>query len=201
MQRMLLLLAATLVAAPAVAQEKPQLRPTRDVVVQYTTGGATRAAGSMVTMHFANRGRRVRVDPANATSYSVFDIDAHSQTVVRTDARTFEDRPSDPSQVPLYFSPEATFVKTGVETIAGLRCTTYDATLHNRTGQICLTDDGVILRARTGQNDSVRELVAVSVTYAEQPVALFAPPDGYRNADISPNLSERRQVSRMLNAP
>jgi len=74
-------------------------------------------------------------------------------------------------------------VKAGTGTIAGLRCTTCATTWHARNGEICLTDDGVVLPARTGQNDTMREMVAVTVGSIEQPLALFAPPHGFENAD------------------
>jgi hypothetical protein len=201
MQRLLLLLAASLIAAPAVAGDAPLLRPARDVVVQYGTGGATLAAGTTVTMHFTRQGRLIRIDPATGTAYTVYDTDANHMMIVRTDARTFEDRTSDPSQIPLYFTPDATFVKTGTDTIAGQRCTTYDATLHARKGQICLTDDGVILRARTGQADTFREMVAVTVSYTEQPLALFAPPPGFENADSLSGKPSRRPMQSFFESP
>jgi hypothetical protein len=199
MQRLVLLLATFCLATPAVAQEAPLLRPSRDVAVEYGTGGATRSAGTSVTMHYAGNGRWMRIDPASGTSYSVFDIQARHVMIVRTDARTFEDRTSDPSQIPLYFTRDATFQKLGVDTIAGLRCTNYDATFHANKGQICLTDDGVILRARTGQGDSLRELVALKVTYAEQPLTLFAPPDGYQNTETMP--TDRKPMQRFMENP
>jgi hypothetical protein len=183
MQRLFVSLAAICIAGSAIADEPPLLRPSRDVVVEYRNGEPGQAAGTAVTMHFANKGNRLRIDPANSPTYRIYDIKVNRLTIVMTDKHTFEDRPSDPSMVPLYFSPEAAFTRTGTETIAGLSCTTYDANLHGRRGQLCLTADGVILRARTQQGDQVRELHAVNVSYTEQPATLFEPPPSFQNVD------------------
>ena len=56
----------------------------------------------------------------------------------------------------------------------------YDAAVNDRTGQVCLTEDGVLLRANIFDPDRRREVQAVRVTYAEQPEAYFDRPQGSR---------------------
>ncbi len=193
MQRLCVTLAILAMAAPAMAQEKPLVRPNRDAEVQYRSTAMPAAAVNTVTMHFGTKGSRLRIDAANGSGYVVYDLPSSHMLRVTTETRKYTDRVIDPSQIPLYFSPDATFVRTGTATFAGIRCTTYDATVNQRSGQLCLTDDGLILHARTGDRDHYRDLEAVSVSYALQPNEMFDPPLGYENQDILDAAKNKRR--------
>jgi len=54
---------------------------------------------------------------------------------------------------------------------------------HDRGGQVYLTGDGVLLRARGDDPDRNRQLEAVRVTYAAQPASLFETPAGFQKLD------------------
>ena len=73
---------------------------------------------------------------------------------------------------------------TGTDKIAGLACTTYDTSGTGHDGQVCLTDDGVLLRGWSIENGARQTMEAVTVTYAAQPAALFAPPPGFTKLDM-----------------
>ena len=69
--------------------------------------------------------------------------------------------------------------------IAGVPCTAYSAIVNNRTGEVCLADDGVLLYGRIDDPAQRRELRAVRVTYSAQPAAYFMPPPGFVKVNAS----------------
>jgi hypothetical protein len=184
MRRHFLILAALAVAAPAMADDRPLMRPSRDVAVEYRSNGA---AAEVVTMRFAGNGNRIRIDGPNDRGYAILDSDAGRMIVVIAEKHMYLERPADPNMMPMFQAANAAFVKTGTDKVAGLSCTTYDANINDRKGQVCLTSDGVMLRAKSADADHQRELEAVKVTYGDQPSALFEPPAGFQKMDI-PNL-------------
>jgi hypothetical protein len=186
MLRKFLILAA--IASPALADERPLTRPNRDVAVEYRSSGTTQGSAAtpdgVVTIRFASKGNRIRIERPNDAGYAVLDNDAGRMILVMAERRMYIDRPADPNMMPMFQATNAAFVKTGSDTVAGVSCTTYDANINDRKGQVCLTSDGVLLRARSTDPNQKRELEAVKVTYAEQPASLFEPPAGFQKMDI-----------------
>ena len=77
-----------------------------------------------------------------------------------------------------------TLAKTGTDTIAGTKCTQYDASIKDREGQICLTGDGVLPRARgEAHGHHTQMLEALPVIYTPRASAMFDSPPGFQNAD------------------
>ena len=134
-------------------------------------------------MRFASKSRQIRIDGPGVRGYAILDIDAGRFTVVMAERRVYIERPADPGMMGVFQARNTEFRKTGVDTVAGIRCTTYDTRINDRDGQVCLTDDGVLLRARSADQDRNRELEAVSVTYADQPASLFEIPAGFQKLD------------------
>lgn len=194
MRQKLLILVMLAAAAPALADDHPLLRPGRDVAVEYRSGGTAQGPGTesgrVVTMRFASKNGRVRIDGHDGHGYAIVDIDAARMTLVMEERHVYLEQPADPAMLAMFQATNATFRKTGSDTVAGIACTTYAATIYGRNGQVCLTDDGVLLRARSADADRQRELEAVKVTYAAQPAALFEPPAGFQKMDTS-NTSRR----------
>lgn len=179
-----LLLSVLAATPPAWADDRPLIRPTRDVAVEYRSGGGAQGqTGSVVMMRFASKTNRIRIDGAGGQGYAILDPDASRMTVVVPDKRTYFERPADPGMVAMFQGTNSAYRKTGTATVAGVACTTYDATINDRSGQVCLTNDGVLLRARTIDADRDRQLEAVKVTYSEQPAPLFETPAGYQKTD------------------
>jgi hypothetical protein len=188
MRQKFLILAVLVAAAPALAEDHPLLRPKRDVAVEYRSSGSPQGPASgldnTVTIRFATRSNRIRIDGSAGHQYLVLEPDAGRMTMVMTDRQTYMEGPADPGMMAMFQGTNATFRKTGTATIASTACTTYDATINNRDGQVCLTDDGVLLRAHSTDPARNRELEAVKVTYAEQPASLFEIPAGFQKMDV-----------------
>jgi len=184
------LLAALAIATAglAMAEDRPLIRPSKDVAVEYRTSGMTRGpagdAGGPITMHFASGLTRIRIDGSTGQGYVILDPGAGRMIVVMTEKHMYMERPADPGMLAMFQANDAAFERTGGDTIAGLPCTTFGTTINAQRGQICLTSDGVLLRARSTDPDRHRELEAVKVTYADQPAALFEPPPGFQKLDI-----------------
>ena len=122
-----ILIAAFAAAAPAAAADRPQLRPTRDVEVEYRATGVPRgpnaganapsndATAAALTIHFATKGNRLRVEGMNASGYAIIDKDAGRMIMVMTERRTYMEMPreiaSDPSVVEGLEATNATFRK------------------------------------------------------------------------------------------
>lgn len=69
--------------------------------------------------------------------------------------------------------------RRGQATAAGRACTEYAAEDRRGRGTICLTDDGVALRARGEVDGKEGSATAVSVSYGKLSPDLFEVPKGY----------------------
>lgn len=177
-----MLLAAGLGAAPAMA-DSVMVRPARDVVVVYRSIGMSDGVPPAVTMHFANNGNTVRIDDASGDGYVVFDNVSGSMRIVSAEKKMFRERASDPAKMPVFLSLTPTLRPAGTANIAGMSCTAYDAEIGGKKGQLCLTADGVLLRAQSIEQGKTQILEATSVTFAPQDPSLFKAPAGFKNAD------------------
>ena len=113
-------------------------------------------------------------------------------TLVMTEQQLYIEAQANPGMLAMFQAKPAAFRKTGSDTIAGVACTTYAATINDREGQVCLTGDGVLLRARSAEPNGQRELEAVKVTYEAQPAELFGPPPASRRWKCPTLVSGRR---------
>ena len=174
-------------AAPAWSEDRPLTRPGRDVAIEYRSSGMEQgqATGQShdVTMRFASKSGRIRIDGPSGRGYAILDIDAGRMTMVIEERRMYIEQPADPGMTAMFQAANTAFTKIGTDTVAGLACTTYEAKISDHRGQVCLTDDGVLLRARGEDPDRHHELEALKVTYGDQPDALFEPPAGFQKLD------------------
>jgi hypothetical protein len=191
MRQTFLVLALLTVTPSARADIAPMIHPSRDVAVEYRSSrapqGPAAEAGRLVTMRFSSRSGRIRIDGASGRGYAILDPGAGKMTMVMEERHMYVERPADPGMLAMFKATNESFRKTGSDTIAGVACTTYDATFNEHNGQVCLTNDGVMLRARSADADRERELEAVTVNYGEQPAGLFEVPAGYQKLEM-PNL-------------
>jgi hypothetical protein len=192
------LIFSLLAAAPAYAEDPPLIHPNRDVAVDYRSSGMAHGPADdpagVITMRFSGQGNRIRIDGPHGHGYAILDIDSGRMTMVITDKQIYMEAPANPGMLAMFQAKPAAFRKTGNDTIAGVACTTYAATINDHDGQVCLTGDGVLLRARSTEPNGQRELEAVKVTYEAQPAELFGPPAGFKKMDV-PDVSDRRPIS------
>lgn len=178
-----LILAAILAALPNLAAAKPLIMPTHDVVVEYHSRGMVAGPQgtltSTVMVRFAGNGDRLRVDGPYGGVYALVDVDDARLIMVMPDKRLYVDQPADPDLIALLQANDPDFQKIGTDRIAGFDCTDYDADINGHSGQVCLTDDGILLRASIDDPDRHPELEAVNVSYAPQPSDLFEIPEGF----------------------
>lgn len=209
MRHRFLFLAVVVAAAPALADDHPLLRPTRDVEVEYRTTGMPDAmpgarsnrggagdqtsgpaggAGGTMIIHYTAKTGRIRIEAPNGAGYAIIDRQNHSVIVVMTQQHVYMEMPrsvtNDPNFLATLDGANTTFRKVGTDTIAGMGCTIYDATANGHEGQVCLSDDGVWLRAKGGEPNRAHEMEAIRVTYAQQADALFEPPADFQKMDI-----------------
>lgn len=185
-----LAVATTLSAAaqPAAAQDHPLFRPSRDVMVEYhvlnVQPGQQRS--DTVRMYFTDSGMKLRIEPVGQPGYSIVDRRNNRMLLVMVPQHVYMEVAYDPSRIMAFDAPDATFHRVGGDTVAGVACTVYDVERQDRHGQVCLTGDGVMLRAKSenaGQPGGGME--AVSVAYGAQPASLFVPPSDYQKMDIA----------------
>jgi Domain of unknown function (DUF4412) len=181
---MVLVLAA---ATPAAAQEHPLLHPTRDVMVEYHVSGVIvgQQRSDTVRMYFTDQGTKLRIEPVGQPAYSIMDRTAGRMILVMTPQHFYMEMPFDPKQVMAFERTDETFTRRGTDTVAGIGCTIYDAKRQDHSGQVCISDDGLLLRAKS--NDPAQAgggLEATRVAYGPQPASLFTPPPGFQKMEV-----------------
>ena len=180
MTRMLLLaMTALALAEPARADDKPAMVPQRDVDVHYQIAGKTPdAQPRQQRIRWSVAQARMRIDPPSPGLYMIGNFQTGRMEVVK---------PADQSVLdmgPGSFDPhaDASFRKLGGDQVGGLACTNWQTA--DNGGQptvLCLTSDGVMLRASHGDQVLVE---ANSVSYGPQDPAAFTAPESFRR--ISP---------------
>ena len=186
--------ALLLLAGPARAQpaDRPFVVPQRDVDVTYAVpvppqDGRTRTVAVAVSqrMRFSIDPLRQRVDPPGTGTYMITDYAARRLIVVQPDRHLATSLPAPGGPIaPHGVRATGDYRRLGPQTIAGTACTEWAT--GDQSGNpsiVCLTDDGVMLRAVQGGQVLLQ---AVQLSYAPQPAAVFAPPDGYRLQQAPP---------------
>ena len=174
-------------ALPVGAMAQPAWQPTRDVEVTYHLTGKTPPGtqGDTVKMGFTSGSKRTWVEPPGQKVRMIVDRPAGKMLVIMNEQHSYMEMPYDPKKVMTFNGSEAKFTRTGTATIAGVGCTTYDVQSPQQVSTVCLTDDGVLLKAVSGDPAHPGGLEAVSVRYGAQPASAFAAPDGYQKMDMS----------------
>ncbi len=176
--------AAALVACGATegrAEGRPATMPTRDVDVTYQMAAPGPSGG---TRMLTQRSRwdigagLLRVDPPSPGVYTVMNYPEHKLLVVREADRSVLIMHTGSASVAPGVSRSAEFSRRDSATVAGLPCTDWQTRdTGGRPRTVCLTDDGVLLRAKSGDQVLVQ---AVRVAYGPIDPAVFTPPPGYR---------------------
>lgn len=161
---------------PTVAQDRPATEPTRDVDVTYRAMAGGKAVEQR--SRFAPASGRIRIDSPSPGLYVIVNRQAQTMDMVSGGDRTVLEMPYDPARTVGGVAPERGFARLGGDSVAGTPCTewrTEDA--ERRALVVCLTEDGVLLRARAGAKVIVE---ATKVAYGPIDPAVFAIPADYR---------------------
>lgn len=190
---------SSLAAAPALAQSgaarsgpaqagPSQWWPTRDVAVTYNARGGRGAARSVPTAWLAAE-RRLRVEPPEAPGWVLVDVPRGQALMVMDQARMAMRLPEE-QKLPLIQGPPpgTTVTPAGSATVAGHRCDNWRLSGPEGQGTVCLTADGVLLRAQGSHEGQEGTLEATSVAYARQDPARFRLPPDYRSMTLPPGL-------------
>ncbi len=167
-----------------MAQEQPRILPARDVVAVYRVEGAAAEAipggiSGTLRLSWSAAGQRLRAEPDGRTQALVVDLGARTVLVMDSALRTAMSLPVREADLQPLTLQGARLTRRGQETVAGLGCTAYAVQSPRGRGTVCLTADGVALRA-TGEVDGrAGGFTAVSVDYRPLPPALFQAPAGY----------------------
>jgi hypothetical protein len=167
---------AVCLASPALA-DQPLLRPSRDVEVIYR---ANTAAAVEQRVRWLAASQTMRIDPPTPGLYVIIDYVARRMSVVREAERSVVDMAAPEGMADAISGKGAgSYVRHGEAVVAGLPCTEWD-TLDRQShpALICITSDGVLLRAGAQGQTLVS---AVSVQYVPQDPAAFRVPADYQH--------------------
>lgn len=170
------------VAAPAHAQDRPQIFPTRDVTVTYDTGSQRD-----VTVAYSAALHRARLEGMSAQhAYAIVQHDKDQMVLVMPERQMVMRMPEPPAMKNMISMQAFSNIKrAGSATVAGVSCTVWSVHNEHGDGDICVTGDGVLLRARgkdNGGNSSIMQ--ATKVDYHALPASEFEVPAGYHTMNM-----------------
>jgi hypothetical protein len=192
-----MLIAASGACRPAGAQERPlNIYPAHDVAITYTVIDDQRNTSSVVDMHWRGGGQEARVDLPGGT-YAVVDRGSDLASLVLPRQHiVMQIRLSATPVAEFLPDQSAEFTRGGSDTVIGHRCDLWTLRNANGTASVCLTADGVVLRAQGKAKDGeAGGVIATAVNYVPQPQGLFTAPADFPKLDLS------QQMSRMLTTP
>lgn len=171
--------------------DHPRLAPTRDVTVVYRLDPQTDGAngqGKDVRVAFAGSGDLIRIDSADGKGVTILDRPHNLVTLIMHSQRLYTQlHPQRGLHNPFLLDVSMHYARTGQSVIAGAACTRWSITNAHGQSEACVTDDGVILAEKGIDADGARGAIqALSVTYADLPLAMFAPPAGFHPISVRP---------------
>ena len=171
-------------SAPARAQDRPRIQPSRDVAVTYRLEGdaASAVPGGVpgaLRLSWDAAGQRLRAEPEGRTQAVILDLRAHSAQMVDATLRSALTLPVRDADLQPLTLEGARLTRRGDDVVAGVPCTDWAVQSPRGAGTVCLTADGVALRA-DGEVDGRRgTFTATSVSYGPQRDELFRVPSDY----------------------
>ncbi|HEY8611680.1 MAG TPA: hypothetical protein VIL69_10380 [Roseomonas sp.] len=187
MFKLVLTIAASVAALPALAQNAPaNLRPTRDVAVTYRMEGPAVPQPQEVRMAWDVAKKMQRIDPPGGQGWMLLDLGAGSAVMVMEAQRMVMTLPAQTAVTMTQgVPPGTTFTRKGTDQVAGVSCNLWDTVMPQGQSSICLTEDGVLLRAvAENQAQGTSRMEATEVHYGEQDAARFQVPEGYRRMTV-----------------
>lgn len=186
MSRPALLTALLLIAAPAMAQDRPPIMPTRDVSVTYRMlGGQGPQAQQPFVISWNTQLGAMRSDMPGGMGWMVAEPRQGRAFMVMEQQRMVMDLPVGQVMQQHMNSPTATFRREGNATVAGLPCTIWIVEDRGNTGRACVTADGVSLRVEgTAAGGQTGGMEATAVSFGPQDPARFQRPQGYQSMQM-----------------
>jgi hypothetical protein len=171
----------------ADANDAPLLFPARSVAVLYRLTGTSQMQGAQKLRVTYGSENRVRMDfyrdveAMEPFGSLIYDPPADRVTTLLPERRGYVQR--DIGNLPspgAFLNAKMSFAGLGKATVAGMPCTDWRVTNGSTSGgSVCVTDDGVVLRA-TREQPAKGEIQALQVTYGPTPADLFVPPAGFK---------------------
>jgi hypothetical protein len=170
-----LLLSLSAAWAPAAVADQPLLRPSRDVDVTYRAFAPQGGTDIQERVRWLAAAQTMRIDPPSPGVHVIIDHVAKRMSVISDATRSVVETAAPASADPTG-GKAGSFTRRGSATVASHACTEWQTRAEaGGTVLVCITDDGVLLRAGTPEHVRV---TAVSVQYTPQdPAAFRAPPD------------------------
>lgn len=187
--RLRLLLLWPIAAGTASAEERPLIQPNRDVVVTYRVEGAAAAVvpggiPGALRLSWDAEGQRLRAEPDGRTQAVIVDLRGRSAQVVDTLLRSALTLPVRHNDLQPLTLDGAQLTRRGTTVVAGLGCTIWDVQSARGAGSICLTADGVPLRAEGDVDGRRGTFTALTVRYGPVADALFQVPAGFMQLSL-----------------
>jgi len=166
-------------AARTAASAHPPLLPTREASVLYriSARGGPPIEVRITTVPDATA---MRIDMPDRT-YMLVNQAEHRMAMVVPEELMVMDLPYQAGvQDQFLLNSRMKFTRRSVETVASVRCTSWDVLLDDSHAVVCVTDDGVLLRSVSVDAEGKRSSIeAISVSYTPAPAADFLPPQGF----------------------
>ncbi len=174
--------AAALAQGAAPVPDRPLVVPQHDVDVSYAVTAPAESGPTtplVQRMRFSVAGERQRVDPPGNGTYMITEYGTGRMIVVQPAQRLATILPAPGGPIALHGPPSTgDYRRLGPELVAGTSCTDWATRdVAGRDSVVCLTADGVLLRAMQAGRVLVQ---AIRVEEVTQPADIFAIPDGDR---------------------
>jgi hypothetical protein len=193
MRRLILSVALAAVLLPPAAEAQPR-QPSRDYAATYRMESEGKAAE--IRVFYSAASRRQRVETAEGGMAMIHDIPGNRMLMLNAQNRMAMELPGNvgPGQQNMLNVPDdMTLTRTGTATVAGHRCTTYRAMQAGvERGTVCVTDDGILLRADFQQGERRGTMQATALSLDSQPASLFQVPEGWQVTQMPQGQGQRR---------
>ncbi len=180
-RRVSLAVAAVLAAGPLAAQDRPLVQPNRDVSVTYRVEGAATAVvpggiPGALRLSWDAAGQRLRAEPDGRSQAVIVDLRAHSAQLVDAVLRSALTLPVRDGDLQPLTLEGARLTRRNEAVVAGLACTNWAVQSSRGNGTVCLTVDGVALRADGEIDGRHGTFTATGVSYGPVRDELFRAP-------------------------
>lgn len=194
--RALLVGLGLLAAGATAAQERPRVLPDRDVAVTYRVEGAAvnvlpGGIPGALRLSWDADGQRLRAEPEGRTQAVILDLRTPSAQVLDTMLRSAMTLPVRDGDLQPLTLEGARMTRRGTEVVAGLSCTAWTVQSSRGAGTVCLTEDGVALRADGTVDGRKGAFTATSVAFGPLPDELFRVPPSFMQLSL-PNFGRFR---------